>query len=464
MSNETEAFQSLLLRFRGRCGLTQRHLAERLGVNRRSLQEWENGTTYPCPERLEALLRVLLEVQALSVGQEAAEARTLWAAVQSTSPRTHAPFDEVWFARLLAERSELPPRGGPPVCPVQTAQRIEDWGDAPDVLGFVNRTDDLALLRSWTVEERCRLVAVLGMGGIGKTMFVAKLAQQIAPNFECVYWRSLRDALPASDWLAGALGFLYNQQLQLPSGVAARLTLLLQALRERRCLLVLDNVESVLQSGDCDGDPAEGQAAYRYMLEILGGAAHQSCIVLTSREAPAELLVLAGGRVRTLQLGGLSAEAVQRVLAPKQLVATSQQWSQLTARMGGNPRALKMIADTIVELFGGDVGAFLEEAGAANVFGGIRKLLAEQIERSSGLEQQLMWVLAVSPAPMSLRDLRAAVEPHVGCGTLIETLEALRRRSLVESAKMDGAPVFMLQPAVGEYVTHLQVGMHQRAA
>ena len=44
-----------------------------------------------------------------------------------------------------------------------------DWGEAPDVTFFLGRRGELATLQQWVVEDRCRLVALLGMGGIGKT-------------------------------------------------------------------------------------------------------------------------------------------------------------------------------------------------------------------------------------------------------------------------------------------------------
>ncbi len=91
---ETESFAGLLLRHRGRTGLTQRDLAERLGTTRRSIQDWESGAYYPSAERLQVLIVVLLESGGLTVGREAIEAHDLWAAALRDAPRMHTPLDE----------------------------------------------------------------------------------------------------------------------------------------------------------------------------------------------------------------------------------------------------------------------------------------------------------------------------------------------------------------------------------
>src|SRR6202158_5683891 len=92
---ETESFAGLMLRHRGRTGLTQRDLAARLGTTRRSVQDWESGAYYPSAERLQALILVLLESGGLRVGREGLEAHEMWAAALREAPRMHTPLDQV---------------------------------------------------------------------------------------------------------------------------------------------------------------------------------------------------------------------------------------------------------------------------------------------------------------------------------------------------------------------------------
>jgi hypothetical protein len=56
-----ESCRGLLLRHRGRTGWTQRDLTAWAGVRLCSVQDWESGAKVPSAERLQALIRVLLE-------------------------------------------------------------------------------------------------------------------------------------------------------------------------------------------------------------------------------------------------------------------------------------------------------------------------------------------------------------------------------------------------------------------
>ena len=134
-----EPFRGLILRHRGRTGLIQRELAARR--HQPALpQDWESGVNCPTAERLQALIRALLEAGGLTAGLEAFEARELWAAARREASRMHMAFDEEWFAKILASRAPQQ-SDTPPLAAVEkeagAVEHAADWGEAPDVLGFL---------------------------------------------------------------------------------------------------------------------------------------------------------------------------------------------------------------------------------------------------------------------------------------------------------------------------------------
>jgi hypothetical protein len=93
--------------------------------------------------------------------------------------------------------------------------------------------------------------------------------------------------------------------------------MLLSLLRDQQSLLMLDNFETVLEPGQQEGRYRDGFAGYGALLQAIAETRDQSCLVVTSREAPPELAVLSGGAVRRLQLSGLGVPEGQVLLADK---------------------------------------------------------------------------------------------------------------------------------------------------
>ena len=327
-----------------------------------------------------------------------------------------------------------------------------DWGEALNRPSFYGREQELATLWHWVLEERCRLVSVLGMGGMGKSALVVRAMQGLAEHFEVVIFRSLRDAPECSTLLESCLQVLSSKALtQLPPGLEPRLSRLLEEMRNRRVLLVLDNLESLLQAGDLNGWLRSGFEDYDHLLRRLSEAGHQSCLLLTSRERPTVLRTLEGSRlpVRSLRLDGLDIAAGQQLLAEHGVKGTSEEHARLLQVYSGNPLALQIVTETISDLFGGEIRPFLSVGTA--IFGSICELLEEQWVRLSPLEQTLLYWLAILREPATLEELLSVLVTPLARVQLLEAVEGLRRRSLIERGQLAGS--FTLQSVVLEFVT-----------
>jgi WD40 repeat protein len=365
--------------------------------------------------------------------------------------------------RLLA--SAPSPTGFSPAFPVPAANASSpktNWGNAVDVSTFYGRAIELATLEEWIVKDRCRLVGIFGMGGIGKTSLSVKLAKQIQEAFEFVIWRSLRNAPPLPDLLADLMGFLCDQQeTDLSEPIDQQISKLLNCLRSHRCLVILDNGETVLSQGNRNGGYLPGYEGYAQLWQAIGETEHQSTLVLTSREKPRGIAASEGKTlpVRSLRLAGLSPSVGQAIFNLKgDFTASEIEWKTLIDHYAGNPLALKMVAPVIQELFDGQVAGFLDclQEGTL-MFGDIQDLLAQQIDRLSILEQHILYWLAITRKPITLSQLRANFAPPVALSQLLDALTSLEHRCLIDKTSptlIDKAQThFTLQPVVMEYMS-----------
>ncbi|NJR61689.1 MAG: hypothetical protein HC769_24345, partial [Cyanobacteria bacterium CRU_2_1] len=332
--------------------------------------------------------------------------------------------------------------------PLTPSPPHQDWGDAIDVDFFYGREAELTELKQWILIDRCRLVVLLGIGGSGKTTLSVKLAQRIGEKFDRVVWRSLDNAPPLKMLLADLIQTLSNgRRIDLPDNSKDRISRLLEYLTRYRCLIVLDGAEAILRRDDLAGYYRDGYQDYAELLDRVGKFCHQSCLIVTSGEKPREFSSLEGKKVRAFSLGGLKDFEGWEIFREKGIIPESEgEWRELVALYAGNPLALKIVSATIQDLFG-SVSEFLRQG--TRVFGGISKLLEEQFERLSTLEKDIMYWLAINREPVSLKTLREDVILIGSQPKLLEVLESLGRRSLVETDKA----LFSLQPVVMEYIT-----------
>ena len=335
-----------------------------------------------------------------------------------------------------------------------------DWGEAIDVSVFYGRTRELEILARWMVEDRCRLISVIGIGGIGKTTLSIKITQQVESQFERLIWRSLRDAPPIQEFLINLIQFLSEQPVvgtDIPESVRDKITLLINCLRSSSCLVVFDNIESLMCDENRAGICADEYQEYSQLFQRLAASEHQSCVLLTTREKPQEVIPLEGetSPVRSLQLDGLKEQEGEAILQQKGLEGSAAELANLVERYNGNPLALKIVGTTIRDLFESNVADFLRQDMA--IFGDINDLLTQQFQRLLDIEDRIMYWLAINREPITLEQLQADLVDSLTQLKLIDGLESLVRRCLIEKAEYsagDDGVRFTLQSVVMEYVTN----------
>lgn len=339
---------------------------------------------------------------------------------------------------------------------VLSFNKQKDWGEAVNVFRFCGRTEELATIEKWIIRDCCRLVALLGMGGIGKTALCISSVEQMQDKFDYIIWRSLLNSPTVEETLVSLIHFLSDdQESDLPETISGKISRLIKYLRSSRCLLILDNVEVILQNNEqakqngvtySVGDYCEGYEGYGELFKRVGETLHQSCLILNSQEKPRELVALEGNMlpVRSLQLRGLKPVEAREVLQAKgNFFGSEDEWNALITYYGGNSQVLKIAATTIQSLFDGNIGNFLKQGSV--VYSDIYELLEQQFNRLSELEKKVMYWLAINHGSISLSAIGRDIVSPVSYPELLEAIEFLGRRSLLQKngSSFTQAPMFV---------------------
>ena len=254
-----------------------------------------------------------------------------------------------------------------------------DLGDAPEPNLFYNRTSELTTLENWILESRTRLIAILGLSGIGKTALTLQLIPQIQHEFDYIIWRSLRNSPPLASLQTDLIKFLSQQQeTELPD--------LINYLRSHRCLIILDDIQTIFSSQQLAGNYQPGYENYGPFFKQIAESSHNSCLILLSWEKPREIAALEGENrpCKSLQLNGLGPEG-QEIFREKGL-GEPEKWSALIDLYRGNPLWLNIVATLIQDLFGGSVSEFLSYDTL--FLGDLESLLDQQCDREHKLRNQ----------------------------------------------------------------------------
>lgn len=339
-----------------------------------------------------------------------------------------------------------------PVLVSQPFSTATDLTEMPMLGPFFGREDEQKQLEQW-LRAGCRVVVILGIGGVGKTTLATGFVRGSSDNFDAILWRSLLNAPTLQELLSSLLQPLLGQPVcQLPENLDNQLRLLFGLLHEKHVLIVLDNLDSILDANRA-GTFRTGYEAYGQLIQRIATYGHQSHFVFTSRERPYgyDLLESDSPLARSLPLDGLDTTAGRELLTQRGLYGMTDETVALIQRYSGNPLALKLVAETVTEIFDGNIGEFLDgfRASETLIFDDIRIVLDQQVGRLSPLEQEILYWLTIEREAISAFVLRQNLRYQPTQGDFIEALRSLQRRSLIER----DATGFFLQSVVTEYLT-----------
>lgn len=348
---------ALLLKARVDLGLTQEQVADAAGVDVRTYRRYESGEvndpragfSIRSPSRRRILERLCDE---LGVTEE--------------DLLVEAPLDAIGGAP-----SEAASRGGALVdlrdqalwAPLHafTLQRARHF------VGREALLDDLTL---WAAEERpaARVIAIVALGGAGKTAALERLAASLGdakgPRGALV-WSFYEDAR-VDRFIAEALAYFDPEAAGAPPG--ERADRLFAALRRGpRHLLLLDGLEVLQAEGSsarearAHGARAHGEIcdpSLRRLLLAVARGLGASRVIVTSRVELTDLAAWEGSGLLTVRLPSLSESEGASLLSRWGILGGEAALRQLAATTGGHALSVAMIGSYVGSFLGGDAARF----------------------------------------------------------------------------------------------------------
>lgn len=322
-----------------------------------------------------------------------------------------------------------------------------DLGHIPEITQFYGRITELNNLQTCIVADKYRLVNVLGLKGIGKTTLSLKLVDKIKDNFNYVIRRSLYFC-PKLDQLLSEILQSINPQLKLSQSLDKQLNLFLQLMKSHRCLIILDDLQSLFDSKKLAGNYQKEYQNYQLLFKSIAEVNHQSCLLLLSQEKPIDTTFY-GQKIKTLIIEGLGEDAIE-ILRHHNLL-NEDSWEALIKCYQGHPLWLELVASFIQETFLGKVADFLE----------IKYPIAEEtleqtllsiLQSLTESEKLMLTELANFNQPISIKEM--IDQTSLAYTDSLKVIQSLIRRIIV--AKDENA-LLCLNPVFKAYVINHQI-------
>ena len=305
----------------------------------------------------------------------------------------------------------------------------------PPEHAYFGRKNDSFNLKWALIAKRCHIVLIHGVQGIGKTSLVSRTVKQLTNHYDQIFWYDLAKSQPFAEFVRRILPTEAEE-------VSTLFDKLLIHLQQQRCLIVLDNMVSLLDGGN--------YAEYHQLFQVITRYNHKSAIVLTSRLKPPkyENLVQTYPSIQSYALQGLAYDGIQAFLQSQAINASSEDITTLMQRTGGHP----IVMQSAIRKIGSIYRNLSELLAKSQTSAELTPILDDQFAHLNAVQIDLVYWFAIEREWVSLETLQEkSVHPDMSFEGEMAILQLLQEEQLLEQ-KSDKDMVYRLKQYAIDYV------------
>ncbi|MBS3026270.1 MAG: AAA family ATPase [Dolichospermum sp. DET50] len=317
---------------------------------------------------------------------------------------------------------------------------------SPKITHFLGRTYELSTLSKWIENPNIRLISILGISGIGKSTLVKHFLDTHTIPFDAIIWKNIKLSNSLNSILIEILTELNVNTQDINTNNL--LNQCLQLFNQKRCLIILDNLEEIFTPQQFAGQYKPEHQDYQTFLQMITEIEHQSCLILISQEKCQEMISLDSELypIHCLELSGLDNSATE--ILKNQRLKNEETWLDLINLYESHPRHLQYISILIKEVFQGEVSEFIKENNLI-LTEDFKSLFDSIWIRLSNIEKEILLKISQHDQPISRDEIKQSLS--LSSMDIINGLQSLTRRFLLTKLESD-QKLYTLSAVFREYL------------
>jgi len=303
---------------------------------------------------------------------------------------------------------------------------------SPKITHFYGRTNELSTLSKWIENPNTRLISILGISGIGKSTLVKHFLDTHTIPFDAIIWKNLKLSSSLNSILTEILTELNVNSQDI--NTSNLLNQCLQLFHQKRCLIILDNLEEIFTPQQFAGQYKPEYQDYKTFLQMITEIEHQSCVISISQEKCQEMISLDSELYPSyfLELSGLDSAATE--ILKNQRLKNEEVWLELINLYETHPKYLQYISIVIKDIFDSDVSEFIKE-NKVILTGDFKNMFDITWMKLSNIEKQILLNISQDEKPVTRDNIRNSLS--LSSQDLINSLQSLTRRFLLTKLNTD---------------------------